>query len=570
MIPVYEAIAEELSRQGVTVAFGLVSEETAKLIVELQRHGIAYHSTRHEAIAVGMADGYARSSEQVGIAVVGRGPGLTNALSPLVSAAKGHAKIVVLIGDSDAGVADPARATAVLREEKYIDQGALLAAAGVPHVTLRSPQSATATMAELCDRARAGLTIAVNLPGDLLEAEAGDASADTDLPTPPAPVPHADESALAAVADLIQETWAVRRPVVLAGRGAVNSKAKEDLVALADRCGALLATTLMGRSMFAGHPYDLGVAGTFSNEPAIELLAEADLVLAFGASLNEFTTLRGKLFPKATVVQFDANPSAIGMHLQVDLGVAGDARSSAAALTAELIRRGHESSGYRKAEVAAKIADFRVENTISDCGRPGALDPRMVMLELDRILPKERAVVVDSGNNWIFASAYLSVPQPEAYISRLEYYCVGSGLGPALGTAVARPDRLTVLAVGDGGLMMTLADLDTAVRLRLPLVVVVSNDGAFGSDVHFLQWCGFPDDIARVPAASFEGLARGFGADGLTVNTLEDIMQLRGRLDELEGPFIVDCRVTAELRPEATDWFLAGRYPVEPVATHDA
>jgi acetolactate synthase I/II/III large subunit len=557
---VYVAIAEELARQGVRVAFGLISEETAKLTVELERRGVVYHSTRHEAIAIGMADGYSRSADIFGVAVVGRGPGLTNALSPLVSAAKGRARILVLIGASDAGVNDPSRATSVRREEKYIDQDMLLEATGVPHVTLGSARAARSAIADLCERVRAGSTLAVNLPADLLEAEAGDDPSDVDWPYASTSARPQDAGTIQDVADLLGETWAVRRPVVLAGRGAVSSKAGSDLVDLADRCGALLATTLMARSMFAGHPFDLGVAGTFSGEPAIELLGEADLVLAFGASLNEFTTLRGGLFPKATVVQVDTDPSALGCHLPVDLGIVGDARASASALAAELDARGHEPSVWRSDQVAARIAEFRLEDTISDRGRPGALDPRLVMIELDKVLPKERALVVDSGNNWIFASAHLSVPEPEAYISRLEYYCVGSGLGSALGTAVARPDRLTVLAVGDGGLMMTLADLDTAVRLKLPLVVVVCNDGAFGSDVHFLQWCGFPDDVARVAAASFEALAHGFGADGVTITNLEDVRRLAGRFERLERPLVIDCRVTAELRPDATDWFLAGRY----------
>ena len=189
------------------------------------------------------------------------------------------------------------------------------------------------------------------------------------------------------------------------------------------------------------------------------------------------------------------------------------------------------------------------------------------MIEIDRVLPSDRALALDSGNNWIWASAYLSVPSPESYLSRLEYYCVGCGLGPALGASLARPDRITVFAVGDGGLMMTLADLDTAVRLGLPLVVLVFNDGMFGSDVHYLRWAGFDDDIARVPPVSFEETARGLGADAMTIATYDQVEELGRRVSQLAGPLVVDCRVTGELRPDATDWFLAGRYGTPAVAT---
>jgi acetolactate synthase I/II/III large subunit len=544
---VYEALAAGLVRSGVRVAFGLVSEETAKLTVELTRHGVAYTSTRHEAIAIGMADGYARVSGELGVAIVGRGPGLTNALSPLVSAAKGRAEILVLAGDSDAGINEPAAAEAARSQEKYIDQTMLLRAAGVPSVRLTSPASVLAAIEQLCERARAGTTIVANLPMDVLEAEAGDDDAELDLPPAPASPAAPDPADIATVVDLLEEQWLSRRLVVLAGRGAVG--AKEELTQLADRCGALLATSLMARSLFNGHPYNAGVAGTFSTPPAVELFTDATLVIAFGASLNEFTTLRGELFPNATIVQIDRNPDALGRHQPVTLGITADARLTAAALLEELDRRRFTATGYHTDEAAAKIADFRIKDTIGDQGQPGALDPRILMLAIDAVIPKNRALAVDSGNNWIWSSAHLSVAAPTDYLSRLEYYCVGCGLGPALGAALARPDRITVFAVGDGGLMMTLADLDTAVRLNLPLLILVFNDGMFGSDVHFLQWAGFSDEIARVPAASFEDIARGFGADALTIANYDDVEELGERIQHLDGPLLADCRVTSEIRP---------------------
>ena len=178
-------LASEIKEQGVNIVFGLAGEDTVKLGAELAKLGIAYHSTRHESSAVAMAAGYARSSGQVGVALISVGPGLTNALTALVWAAKSRSPVVVIAGDAAVGVDDPARARAATSEPKYVDQAGLLAAAGVRSVTFRSPASAAADLRSVFDNARSGVTIAVNLPKDLLDAEAGDAASGLALSAPP-------------------------------------------------------------------------------------------------------------------------------------------------------------------------------------------------------------------------------------------------------------------------------------------------------------------------------------------------------------------------------------------------
>jgi len=550
------AIAAELKRQGVRAVFTLMSEETAKLIVEVDRLGIPLYSTRHDSTAAGMADGFARASGEVGVAIVGRGPGLTNALNPLITAAKAGTGIVVLVGDTVIGVSDPSRAKAARAERvgKHIDQVALLASAGVPSITLRSPASAVAEIARCFEMAQSGGAVIVNLPSDVLEAEApsSPSSGETGYGVDPAQAPSADE--IGVVADLLGESWAAGHPVILAGYGAVRSGAHDELTRLGELTGSLMATSLLANSFFRSDPYNVGVVGTMSTPLGSELVAQADLILAFGASLNPYTTYRGDLLRRARVVHFDSEPQAPGRYHPAELSVIGDARLAAAALVEELERRGQRSSGYRTPEVAERIRELRPNDGVTDHGDQGGLDPRMVMSALDRLLPRARTLVIDGGHHFEFAAAHIAVPDPRAFIFPNEYFAVGCGLAAALGAAVARPDRLTVLDVGDGGMMLNLGDLDTAVRYRIPIVVVVTNDGGFGSEIHFLQVNGLPDETARYQNPSFAAIAQGLGAKGLTIDSLDKLEQVPEALSGLAGPLVLDCKVTTSVRANWVDF----------------
>jgi acetolactate synthase-1/2/3 large subunit len=551
-VQVQAAIAAEIERQGVRAVFALMSEDTAKVIVYLIQAGVPVYHARHESTAVGMADGYSRASGGVGVAIVGRGPGLTNSLNTLITAAKGRSRVVVLTGDSITGLASAASVAAPERVGKRIDQGSLLSAVSVTGFTLNSPERAVADLASCFARARMGGLVTVRIPADVLEASAGSMPSAIDEfqaaePSPPA------EADITSVADLIGTTWAARRPLILAGRGAVDSGCRNDLIRLGEITGSLLGTSLLASSLFRSELFNVGVIGTLATPLALQLVGEADLVLAFGASLNQFTTYGGDIARRARLVQFDSDQKALGLHQPAEINVLGDARLAAVALTEELIRRGHHDIGYRTPETAAKIRDFRIESTFTDQGRPGALDPRAVMNAINKVLPKERTLVVDGGHHLEFSISYLSVPDPAGFVFPNEYFSVGCGLAAALGAAVARPDRLTVLDVGDGGLMMNLGDLHTAVRYRLPIVVLVSNDSAFGSEVHFLQLAGLPDGAARHSNPSFEAVAHAFGMNGLTVDAIDDVDKLRIALVDLSGPLLVDCRLTTEVRAAWVD-----------------
>ncbi len=477
-----EAIAEALSRQGVREVFTYMSRDIVKLVAELSARDITVFQAHHEHGAIGMADGYSRTTGRTGVALVGAGVGLTNGLNALITAAKAHSRIIVFVGEVPGG--GLGASTAQLAT-KYVDQRGLLDALAIRHVDLRSPESSPADVRACFElAARGGEALVVSLPSEVLEAEAGDATSTLQLDIPAAAMglSAADRQ---MIVEILQESAVASRTVILAGRGAVSAGAGADLRRLGEATGALLATSVMARGLFADSPYSVGIAGTFASPVASELLSSASLVLAFGASLNYYTTYLGDIFGKAHIVHIDNQPAALGKYQRLDVPVVADARLAAAELADELEQRQHHVTGYRSPETAKAIAEFRVEEGFVDRSSASGLDPRTLMTALDRILPAERTVVVDVGHFMDFPIAHLSVPGPRSFVWPIEYTAVGSGLGPALGAAVAHPERLTVFCIGDGGMMMTLADLHTAVRYRLSLLVVVCNDSALSGELAF-------------------------------------------------------------------------------------
>jgi acetolactate synthase I/II/III large subunit len=553
-----EALADELQRQGVTRVFTLLGEDVVQLGVQLTQRGIKLVSARHESGAIAMADGYARVSGELAVALISRGPGVTNALTGLENAAKASNPVLVITGDN-------APTTRGVIYSKWLDQTALFKAAEIPFVTIDSPDSAVADLAAVTEWVRGGKLMVAQFPGEILEATAGQAPASITLP-PPRPVPGPpDPEQITLLADLLGEDWAFAHPVILGGRGAYRAGAKQALQELGDRIGAILATTLMGKGLYDDDPFSVGISGTYSSEAAIELLGMADVVLAFGSSLDPLTTINGSLWSKARVFRFDADPAQADKgSVPAEIFVEADARLAAEALVAELDRRGHKVTGMRNDRVRAQIAEARIPPRHRDIGRPGSLDPRQVMMTLDELLPDERNVVLDNGHHAAFSTAHLRVPDPGAFLTPLEFHCVGASTGMATGAALARPDRMTLFCVGDTGALMTFGDIESIARHRLPVVVVVVDDGGLGAEIQYLRVLGIDDTVAREHTPSFAEVGRGLGFDAYTIETLDDLTALRETIAEPTGPVLLHVRVTEDVKADWVEVVMLGHRSKEP------
>ena len=529
---VAEWIGTALARDaGVRTVFGVVGSGNFHVTNALTRNGARFIAARHEGGAAVMADAYARVSGQVGVLSVHQGPGLTNALTGLTEAAKSRTPLLALAAE----VTEPS-------SNFHIDQAALAAAIGM------IPDRVTAASTVRNDLRRAYRTALIERRAVLLCLPLDvQAQSLTDVPMAPVRVWPRLWPAPEVTIALADALASAQRPVFIAGRGA--RQAKQELKDLSERAGALLATSAVSRGLFHGEPFSLDVSGGFATPVAAELIAGADLVIAWGCALSPWTTRRGDLIGRdATVIQVDANPAALGAVHRVDIGVPSDVATAARAVSAELERRGQRAQGYRTPEVAKRLAaegrwrdvPFQPE---SEAGR---IDPRTLSIALDDLLPSTRTVATDSGNFMGYPAMFLGVPDEDGLVFTQAFQSVGLGLATALGAAIARPDRLTVAALGDGGALMGASELETAVRLGITdLIVVVYDDEAYGAEVHHFGPQGHPVDNVVFPPADIAAIARGYGFEAATVRAPDDLAAVSSWLaGPRERPLLIDAKVT--------------------------
>ena len=552
-----EALAVALARSGVEVAFGLAGSSNFRLINAIREAGIDYCPACHEAGAVAMADGYARASRRVGVASVHQGPGVTNAATPLAEAVKSGTPLLLLAPEADH---DGRHANQAL------DPLPLAAAVGARAMRIEAPESAAAeaaTALHVAATERSPVVLAfqpdpleTRVPGDEAEPFA-----------PPRWLPRGPAAAR-GVARLAAALEPARRPLILAGRGAVLAGAGSALRDLAERTGALLATTITAKGLFAGDPFSIGFLGGLASPLTTELARQADLLIGFGTSLDHWTTCGGRVpGPDAQIALVDDDPDALSQRPASSMAVLGDAAETAAALVAEL-GPAPGRRGWRSAELAGRIA--KEEPLVPDSPHdPSAmLDPHALARSLDRLLPPERTVALDSGHFLAFPSMHVGSPDGRSFIFAQGFQSVGLGLGVAIGASVACPGRIVAAMIGDGGAKMSLLELDTAVRLSLPLVVVVFDDGGYGAEVHDFEALGIPVEIARFPSRDYAGVARALGAEAATVRTLDDLGSLAGWVESPTGPLLLDCKVDPNVNAAdalteegAAEWSMAALTP---------
>jgi thiamine pyrophosphate-dependent acetolactate synthase large subunit-like protein len=361
---------------------------------------------------------------------------------------------------------------------------------------------------------------------------------------PPAGQPTgARGQSIDAVVSLLDKS---RRPVIVAGMGAHRAGAKATLEALAEKTGALLMTSARGKDMFHGHPYHLGILGSFSHTMGRRMMDQADCVLVFGAGLNFLTMSFGAAIPQVPLIQVDSVRAHIGRWTTADVAVVGDARLVAEQLLAALPERPGSDKPFHSAEILATIAGFDIALDFEAAHTSRTVDPRALGVELDRLLPRERNVVYDAGN-FLGVLPYLTVPTPGHLKMTSEFASIGLGFGTALGVAHGRPRTPTVLMIGDGGFLMTMSELDTAIREDVPLIIVLMNDCAYGAELHFLAMRKLPVGKSVFPDVDFAAVAAAFGFQAYTIRTLEELRALGPVLSKPEGPILLDCKINAEI-----------------------
>ena len=539
---VADVVGQTIAACGVTDAFGVLGSGNLVVTNALCAGGARFHAARHEGGAIAMADGYARVSGRLAVCSVHQGPGLTNTMTGLAEAAKSRTPVLVLAGETPA---------AALSSNFRIDQHGLVESVGAIAMRVHGARTAADDAQRAYERAIVERRpVVLMLPIDIQpQAPDGDAPTRPPLPALRGPVPSPD--AIRDLADLLQTA---ERPAIIAGRGAVEADAGEALEAVGALIGAVLATSAPANGLFSGLPFALGISGGFASPYAAQLLPQADVILAVGASLNHWQIRSGALIgAEARVAQIDVDPRAIGRNRPADLAVIGDGAAAARMLADELTRRGHQATGFRTADTQQAIArQTWTTDPYDDASTATEIDPRTLTKELERRLPAHKAVAVDSGHFLGYPAMFLSVPDARAWVFPNGFQAVGLGLGTAIGAAVARPDRPTVAAIGDGGAFLALAELETAARLHLKLLVLIYDDRAYGAEVHHFAPMGHDVSRVRFPDADLAAIARAAGAAARTVRCAQDLDVVDTWLEEAHPrPLVLDAKVNPAI---CADW----------------
>ena len=515
---VASVLAKDLAHLGARRCFGLLGTANFKISHGLVEAGVELISARHEGNAASMADAYAKATGELTLVSVHSGPGLTNAITGIGEAAKSRTPLLVLAGDVPTGN---------VKSNFYFEQAELVRSVGAVSERTHTPQSARGDLLRAVTRAlRDRQTVVLSLPLDVQDAKLNGSNAPLELTTMPGRL-QPDPQDVRRLAEAVARA---KRPLVLAGRGAVLSDAEGSLLALADRLGALVATSVCGHGLFADNPWSLGICGGFSSPAADKLIA-----------------------PGATVAQIDIEAPKLGYQRPVHFAVLGDAKVTAEALLAELGASGATSSRRRDDRTRERIRSGDNHHfPHPDESSAQFIDPRTLSKAVDEILPKDRVVASDSGHFCGWVPRYFRVPSPKASCLSHSFQSVGLGLASVIGLAVANPGKLAVLGAGDGGFLMSIADLETAIRLGLRLCILVYNDSSYAAEVHYFRRQGYSIDIVQFPETDFAAIARGYGARAATVRTLSDLDPVRVWVREgAPGVFVIDAKINPDLE---ADW----------------
>jgi len=509
-----EAVAATLVRHGVDTLFGLIGNGNLDLVAEMtDRHGVRYIGVRHENAAVAAADGFARAGNRPGVATVTHGPGLTNAITALVTAHRARSPLLLIAGNASFNSG---------RSTQRLDQRTAIEALGVPVVQPMPDGDWSAAAEEALALTREGAVL-LDLPAAAMRKPTQLAQFRPPGPEKePAAPPDPDK--IHSAASLIAHS---KRAIVLAGRGALRAGVREDLVALASRCGALLATSLPVKGLFHGTDRDIGVAGGVASPHGRAACRDCDLIIAVGASLNGFTTDDAKLFRGAKVIRLDREPAAPS-SIPVDLAIPGELSPAIAALLDEL------PTAVRPAWTPAG----------SSAAAGAATWPERALDEVERLLPKDRTVVFDHGDLPNAALMRFDVSDPTQWIFMPDFGSLGLSVAAALGAAAARPDRRAVAVVGDGGLMMSLSELDTLKRAGLPVLVLVLNNGCYGAEYPHLRELGAPLAPATFDSASFADIARAIGIKAASIGDGDNLGTLAELVMDDREPALIELRCT--------------------------
>ncbi len=526
-----DAIVRALELEGVKHIFGIPGGAIIEVYDALFDSGIRHILTRHEQAAVHAADGYARATGRVGVAFATSGPGATNTVTGIATAYMDSSPVVVmtgqvarsLIGNDAFQEADITGITMPVTKHNYLvtDENE------IPKIVREA--------FHIAGTGRPG-PVLIDLPKDVTTAEIEfDYPDRLNLPGYK-PKYSGHPRQIKRAAELIMKA---ERPVILAGGGVILSDATEELTKLAETIPAYVATSLMGKGAIPEtHPLSLGFVGMHGARYANYAVQESDLIIAVGIRFSDRTTGRVSDFaPDAKIIHIDIDPAEIGKNVGVDIPIVGDAKL----ILRELIK--HINHRKRK-EWESRVEGWRKKYPLRfrDDGR---LKPQYIIQKIWELQP-DAIVTTEVGQNQMWAAQYFRVNRPRQFITSGGLGTMGFGFPAAVGAKTAFPEREVVDIAGDGSFLMNIQELATCVDFGINVKVMVLNNMFLGM---VRQWQElFYDErysatCLKCKEMSFEKIAEGFGAVGMTVEKPSEVEDALKEAFEIDAPVVIDFRV---------------------------
>lgn len=529
-----EAFVETLVANGVTDMFGIMGSAFMDAMDIFAPAGIRLIPVVHEQGAGHMADGYARVSGRHGVVIGQNGPGISNCVTAIAAAYWAHSPVVIVTPETGTmgmglGGFQEANQLPMFQEfTKY--QG---------HVN--NPKRMAEYTARCFDRAISEMgPTQLNIPRDYFYGEIT-----CEIPKPMRVERGAGgENSLNAAAELLASA---KFPVILAGGGVVMGDAVEECKVLAERLGAPVVTGYLRNDAFpASHPLWAGPLGYQGSKAAMKLIAQADVVLALGSRMGPFGTLPQHgldYWPKeAKIIQVEADHTNLGLVKKITVGIHADAKAAAKALAARLQGK-TLACDASKAERAKKVADEKAawEKELTEWTHerdPYSLDvieeakhesgqwlhPRQVLRELEKAMPPRVMVSTDIGNINSVANSYLRFEEPRSFFAPMSFGNCGYALPTLIGAKCAAMDRPAVSYAGDGAWGMSMSEIMTCVRHDIPVTAVVFHNRQWGAEKkNQVDFYNRRFVAGELDNQSFAGIARAMGAEGVTVDRLEDV-----------------------------------------------
>lgn len=524
-----DILVKTLIEQGCDTVFGYPGGQIINVYDSLYTHQdqINHILTAHEQGAAHAADGYARATGKVGVVMSTSGPGATNLVTGIATAYLDSVPMLAICGN-------------VPTTQIGTDSFQEIDITGVT-LPITKHNYFVGSVEDLADTLREAIALAKSgRPGPVLVDVPKDVQLAKCEYTPKPPVqpdaPHAAKDIrVQEAAALIAQA---KRPFVYFGGGVITSGAQPELLELADILDAPIGCSLMGLSAIpTDHPRFLGMQGMHGHYASSMAMHHADLILSLGVRFNDRVTGNRQKFAKgAKIIHIDVDGSELGKTVNAVCGLRGDVKLTLQKLL-PLLQKAERS------EWNAEIAAFRAEEENYLDKREG-MTPRRAILTLNKHLGENTAVCTDVGQHQMWAAQNLFFRTPRRFISSGGLGTMGFGPGAAIGAAFGTGER-SVLVTGDGSFGMCLQELATAVTYRVPMVILLLNNGVLGM---VRQWqtlfCQkhYSNTVLN-RKTDFPALAKAFGADGETVTTPEELDAALTRAFQADGPYVVDCRI---------------------------